>query len=141
MLSLRKWTAKKAHFPPKVKLNRSLWFFTGPHRPNLFPMWPASQKELPTSALETCSWLYLLYTSVIFSNKNEIPQLLFFLKEKKHFEIETIYRAVFEVYTMPSLFAFSSSIWQLTLFKKSNIYPLSIVSVVQNSVTRNSNKT
>ncbi len=37
----------------KVKSSRFISYFTGPHRPILFPMWPASQKELPTPALDT----------------------------------------------------------------------------------------
>ena len=41
----------KKHFLSKAKLDRSYGTYTGPHRPNLFIMWPASQKELPTSAL------------------------------------------------------------------------------------------
>ena len=32
-------------FTSKVKSSRFISYFTGPHRPILFPMWPASQKE------------------------------------------------------------------------------------------------
>jgi len=36
----------------KFKSNRSLWYLYCVHRPTLFPMRPARQKELPTSDLE-----------------------------------------------------------------------------------------
>ncbi len=44
---LRKWKAKSSFF-----LIGPYCTYTGPHLPILFPMWPASQKELPTPAVE-----------------------------------------------------------------------------------------
>jgi len=47
---------RKANFPSKVKSNRSINHFTGSHRPILFLMWPASQKDLPTPELKPLLW-------------------------------------------------------------------------------------
>jgi hypothetical protein len=49
MLPFRNWTV---NFLSKVKLNWSYGTYTGPQRPLLFPMWPASQKELPIPGLD-----------------------------------------------------------------------------------------
>ena len=51
MLFQKKWTTKRL-FSLKSQIK---WVFygtyTGPHRTNLFPMCPTSQKELPTTGL------------------------------------------------------------------------------------------
>jgi len=42
----------KAHFLSEVKLNKCLWYFTGPPRQKLFSEDPRTKKELPISGLE-----------------------------------------------------------------------------------------
>jgi len=71
MFLLRKWTAKSPFFSQKSYQIGSYRTYTGPRLPILFPMWPASQKELPTPELG-CAFLQLRLNLRIAMISNEI---------------------------------------------------------------------